>query len=57
MVADSVMVRISFRGRVGHDGEAAEQRAAFAALDEDRQKDLHVFLLSLTRQPKLKVER
>jgi hypothetical protein len=40
-----------------HGGEAAEQRAAFDALDEEGRRDLHVFLLSLTREPKLRIDR
>ncbi len=40
-----------------HGGEAASQQAAFVALPEEQQADLHIFLLSLTREPKLRVER
>jgi len=40
---------------LAHGGEAQEARDAFAALEEDAQKDLHVFLLSLTRSSRLVV--
>ena len=40
-----------------HGGEATVQQAAFVALPPEAQADLHVFLLSLTREPKLRVER
>jgi len=40
-----------------HDGEAAAQRANFEALDDAQKADLHVYLLSLTREPKLRVAR
>ncbi len=40
-----------------HGGEAAAQQAAFVALSPEEQADLHIFLLSLTREPKLRVER
>lgn len=40
-----------------HGGEAAAQQAAFVALPPDQQADLHIFLLSLTREPKLRVAR
>lgn len=40
-----------------HGGEAQSQQAAFAALTEAEQADLHIFLLSLTREPKLRVDR
>lgn len=40
---------------LAHGGEAREARDAFAALDEDAQKDLHLYLLSLTRQSRLTV--
>ncbi len=42
---------------LAHGGEAAPQRAGFEALDPAQQADLHVFLLSLTREPKLRVAR
>ena len=42
---------------LAHDGEAATQRASFAALSERERQDLHLFLLSLSRQPKLLVTR
>lgn len=40
---------------LAHGGEAQEARDAFAALDEDAQKDLHVYLLSLSRESRLTV--
>jgi len=40
-----------------HGGEADESREAFAALPEESQRDLHIFLLSLTRTTKLKAPR
>lgn len=40
-----------------HGGEAAAQQAAFVALPPEGQADLHIFLLSLTREPKLRVDR
>jgi hypothetical protein len=40
-----------------HGGEAASQRASFEALTDEQRRDLHVFLLSLTREPKLRVAR
>lgn len=42
---------------LAHGGEAQPQRDAFAALSPDEQADLHVFLLSLTREPKVRVAR
>jgi hypothetical protein len=42
---------------LAHGGEAAQSRDAFAALSRDAQADLHVFLLSLTREPKVRVAR
>lgn len=42
---------------LAHGGEASAQQAAFVALPEERKADLHIFLLSLTREPKLRVER
>ena len=42
---------------LAHGGEAAPARDAFAALPAEAQADLHVFLLSLTREPKLRVAR
>ncbi|WP_170229104.1 di-heme oxidoredictase family protein [Polyangium fumosum] len=38
-----------------HGGEATAARDAFRALDPEDRKDLHVFLLSLTREPKVHV--
>ncbi len=38
-----------------HGGEAEATRDAFRALDPEARKDLHVFLLSLTRKPKVHV--
>ncbi|MRG93528.1 di-heme oxidoredictase family protein [Polyangium spumosum] len=38
-----------------HGGEAEPARDAFRALDPEDRKDLHVFLLSLTREPKVHV--
>lgn len=40
-----------------HGGEAQQSRDAFAALSPDDQADLHMFLLSLTREPKPRVPR
>ncbi len=40
-----------------HGGEAETQRASFDALAEDEQRDLAVFLSSLGREPRLRVER
>ncbi|MBK9265193.1 MAG: hypothetical protein IPM54_36105 [Polyangiaceae bacterium] len=40
---------------VAHGGEARDARDAFVALGEDAKKDLHVFLLSLTRESRLVV--
>jgi di-heme oxidoreductase (putative peroxidase) len=42
---------------LAHGGEAALQRTAFVALPPERRADLVVFLSSLTREPKLRVER
>lgn len=42
---------------LAHGGEATESRDAFTALSADEQADLHVFLLSLTRAPRLRVPR
>jgi CxxC motif-containing protein (DUF1111 family) len=42
---------------LAHGGEARAARDAFAALPEHDQADLHVFLLSLTREPKLRYAR
>ena len=42
---------------LAHGGEAQGPRDAFAALSPDDQADLHVFLLSLTREPKVRVGR
>jgi len=40
---------------LAHGGEAQKARDAFVALDEDAKKDLHVYLLSLTRESRLLV--
>jgi len=40
---------------LAHGGEAQKARDAFIALDEDAQKDLHVYLLSLSRKSRLTV--
>jgi len=40
-----------------HGGEAAAQRSNFEALDETQRADLHIYLLSLSREPKLRVQR
>jgi Di-haem oxidoreductase, putative peroxidase len=42
---------------LAHGGEARAARDAFAALSAPEQADVHVFLLSLTREPKLRVGR
>lgn len=42
---------------LAHGGEAQKARDAFAALAPDEQADLHIFLLSLTREPKPRVAR
>ncbi len=42
---------------LAHGGEAQAARDAFAALPPEAQRELHVFLLSLTRQPKVRVAR
>jgi hypothetical protein len=42
---------------LGHGGEGQKARDAFAALPASDQADLHVFLLSLTREPKVRVAR
>lgn len=42
---------------LAHGGEAQGARDAFAALPPDRQADLHIFLLSLTRAPKVRIAR
>lgn len=42
---------------LAHGGEAQPARDAFAALSPDDQANLHVFLLSLTREPKVRVGR
>jgi mono/diheme cytochrome c family protein len=42
---------------VQHGGEATASRDAFVALSEEAQADLHVFLLSLSRAPRLRVPR
>jgi CxxC motif-containing protein (DUF1111 family) len=38
-----------------HGGEAEASRAAYDALDDDERADVHVFLLSLSRAPRLRV--
>jgi CxxC motif-containing protein (DUF1111 family) len=40
-----------------HGGEAQAARDAFAALSPAEQADVHIFLLSLTREPKVRVSR
>jgi hypothetical protein len=40
---------------LAHGGEAETSRAAFEALGDDDRVDLHVFLLSLSRAPRLRV--
>ena len=40
---------------LAHGGEAQKARDAFVALNEEAQKDLHVYLLSLTRESRLLV--
>lgn len=40
---------------LAHGGEAADSRDRFTALDPAAQADLHIFLLSLTRAPKVRV--
>ena len=40
-----------------HGGEAQAARDAFAALPDEKQRELHVFLLSLTRTPTLRIPR
>jgi len=40
-----------------HGGEASESRDSFGALSDEEKKDLHVFLLSLTREPRVVVQR
>ena len=40
-----------------HGGEAQAARDAFAALSRDEQADMHVFLLSLTREPRPRFAR
>lgn len=42
---------------LAHGGEATASRDAFAALDVDGQRDLHVFLLSLARTPRARYAR
>jgi hypothetical protein len=42
---------------VAHEGEAQASRDAFAELTPQAQADLHVFLLSLSRAPRLQVPR
>ena len=42
---------------LAHGGEAEASRMAFEALDDDARADLHVFLLSLSRAPRLQVPR
>jgi hypothetical protein len=42
---------------LAHGGEAKAARDAFAALSPAERADVHVFLLSLTREPKLRVAR
>jgi CxxC motif-containing protein (DUF1111 family) len=40
---------------LAHGGEAKGARDAFAELSTDEQADVHIFLLSLTREPKVRV--
>jgi CxxC motif-containing protein (DUF1111 family) len=40
---------------LAHGGEAKEARDAFAALSPESQANVHIFLLSLTREPKVRV--
>lgn len=40
-----------------HRGEAADSRDAYEAISVSSQVDLHIFLLSLTRQPKPRIPR
>ncbi|APR76487.1 Putative thiol oxidoreductase with 2 cytochrome c heme-binding site [Minicystis rosea] len=42
---------------LAHGGEAQKSRDAFAALSAEDQASVHVFLLSLTREPRLRVAR
>lgn len=42
---------------LAHGGEGEKARDAFAALSAQEQADLHIFLLSLTREPKPRVAR
>ena len=42
---------------LAHGGEAQASRDAFAALSAGEQAGLHIFLLSLTREPKVRVAR
>lgn len=42
---------------LAHGGEAQQARDGFAALSPEDQADLHIFLLSLTREPKPRVAR
>jgi len=42
---------------LAHGGEAAPARSGFEALDETQRQDVHIFLLSLGREPKVKVAR
>jgi CxxC motif-containing protein (DUF1111 family) len=42
---------------LAHGGEASASREAFASLAPEQQADLHIFLLSLTRQNKLRFAR
>lgn len=40
-----------------HGGEGSEARDAYAALEPDAQRDLEIFLLSLTRTPRIRIPR
>jgi CxxC motif-containing protein (DUF1111 family) len=42
---------------LAHGGEAQKSRDAFAALSAEEQADVHVFLLSLTRSPRVRVAK
>ena len=42
---------------LAHGGDAQKARDAFEALSADDRADVHVFLLSLTREPRVRVAR
>ena len=56
-VAALASVRATREAIVEHGGEAQASRDAFASLSPEDQTDLHIFLLSLTREPKARVAR